>query len=152
MKRWHFLSVVALAATSLSACSSSDGSAADAESFEDMYADNTADGNTQSVFGTWGLTQEQSGFTQDTRVTLAADKIRFATRCSKDTDSVIAGITLPATVTETTLVVPQGGKDQKQVQNALCLVQITAGQGTLALKAGQLDFGGAYLFTTKYSD
>jgi hypothetical protein len=152
MRRWHFLSVFALAVTSNSACSSSDGSGGDAESFDDMYADNTADGNTQTVFGTWGLTQQQSGFTQDMRVSLTADKIRFAARCSKDTDSIIAGITLPATVTETSLVVPQGGKDQKQVQNALCIVQITAGQGTLAIKSGQLDFGGAYLFTSKYSD
>jgi hypothetical protein len=150
MKTLFLLSVVALG--SLVSCSSSGTSSATPESFDTMYAATAPAGNNKTVFGTWGLTKNESGFTIDARVTLTADKVRLASRCSKDGAAATAGVSVAAVVSETHVSVKEAKTDSKPVGGTNCGVQITAGEAVLTLDAGKLNFGNIFLFDTKYSD
>lgn len=132
-------------------CSSSSSGAA-APSFDDLYASTTPSGDTTQVFGIWGTTANQQGYDIEQRLSLSATAVRLAQRCkAPDGTFDTVGVSSPATITADHASVKEAHKDQKQVEQALCVVQISAGEGAISLNGGKLTFANL-TFDTKYSD
>jgi hypothetical protein len=150
MKTWLAFSAAVLPLFVLS-CSSSSSSGAPSESFDDMFAAQ-AGGDATNVFGVWGASKNQQGYDIEQRLSLAADKVRLAQKCSApDGTSDTVGVSSPATITADHAHVTESHTAQKQVVQAQCVVQMQAGDGAIAIAGGKLTFAGL-TFDTKYGD
>ncbi len=140
----------------LPACSSTSSSDDEpADPYADLFGAPDPNANRASVFGTWGTTfpQPDLGIETLVRMRLDPEQIKLAARCTKGTKAVTAGVTVPATVSETQAIIKQKDSQTKLLEgNLTCDTLLTAGTAPLALGSNGLSFGKLFLFEQKFSD
>jgi hypothetical protein len=83
-----------------------------------------------SIFGLWGGSLDNEGFTFDTRVKLASDAMTFAQRCTDDSNGAqggVASVVAKARVSNDDVTCLESKNDEQKVGSITCRAATTVG-------------------------
>lgn len=149
----------ALGATMMLLGCGNDSAGPDRGAYEALYAIPSSSPDTSTVFGTWGNKKIIDGgqFVIEARIRLQPKSVAVATRCSRSSDNatLTVGVTVEATVTETSIRVTEEKRDVKNFgadDDGRCEAFASKFEDTLDLSSGKLRFGSGGDTFEKFAD